>query len=178
MEDFNFMSQETFKEIISFYNRSLKNEGYHNIHLINQDKYENIKNSLLGKEVQNVKFRRWARSHFCYITVGNDHIVHVLMNERKEKAKNNINKNVNSLPILIEENIYKEFCLAHLDVSHKKTASTYDKLCSKWGNINRKLVTLFCERCSVCAIRVNRKFNNEVAGKAIIARNFLSRLQV
>jgi len=166
MEDFNFMSQETFKEIISFYNRSLKNEGYHNIHLINQDKYENIKNSLLGKEVQNVKFRRWARSHFCYITVGNDHIVHVLMNERKEKAKNNINKNVNSLPVLIEENMYKKFCF------------TYDKLCSKWGNINRKLVTLFCKRCSVCAIRVNRKFNNEVAGKAIIARNFLSHLQV
>ncbi len=87
------------------------------------------------------------------------------MNERKEKA-NNINKNVNSLPVLIEENMYKKFCF------------TYDKLCSKWGNINRKLVTLFCERCSICAIRVNRKFNNEVAGKAIIVRNFLSCLQV
>ncbi len=128
--------------------------------------------------MQDVKFRKWARSHFCYITVGNDHIVHVLMNERKEKAKNNINKNVNLLSVLIEENMYKEFYLAYLDASHKKTASTYDKLCSKWGNINRKLVTLFCKRCSVCAIRVNRKFNNEVAGKVIIARNFLSRLQV
>ncbi len=178
MEEFNFMSQETFKEIISFYNRSLKNEGYHNIHLINQDKYENIKNSLLGKEVQNVKFRRWARSHFCYITMGNNHIVHVLMNERKKKAKNNINKNVNSLPILIEENMYKEFCLAYLDASHKKTADIYDKLHNKWENINRKLVTLFCKRCSICAIHVNRKFNNEVAGKAIIIRNFLFRLQV
>ena len=99
------------------------------------------------------------------------------MNERKEKA-NNINKNVNSLPILIEENIYKEFCLAHLDTSHKKTAGTYDKLYSKWGNINRKLVTLFCERCFIYAICVNRKFNNEVAEKAIIAKNFLFYLQV
>ena len=178
MEDFNFMSQDTFKEIISLYSRSLKNENHHNIHLINQDEYEVIKNSLLGEEVRDSTFRRWARLHFCHITVGNDYIVHVLMTERKEKAKNNINKNVQSLPVLIVENMYKEFCLAHLDASHKKTAGTYDKLRSKWGNINRNLVKLFCERCSICAIRVNRKFNNEIAGKAIIAKNFLSRLQV
>jgi len=108
----------------------------------------------------------------------NDYIVHILMNERKEKAKNNINKNVNLLSVLIEENMYKEFCLIHLDASHKKTADTYDKLHSKWRNINRKLVTLFCERCFIYAICVNRKFNNEVAEKAIIAKNFLFYLQV
>src|SRR3989337_1654016 len=178
MEDFNFMTQNTFEEIISLYKSSLKNENHRNVHFINQDEYEDIKNSLLGEEVQDSKFRRWARLHFCYITVGNDHIVHISRTEREEKAKNNINKNVNSLPVLIVENMYKEFCLAHLDASHKKTAGTYDKLRSKWGNINRNFVKLFCERCSICAIRVNRKFNSEIAGKAIIAKNFLSRLQV
>src|ERR1044071_3775782 len=109
------MSQDAFKEIIFFYSRSLKNENYHNIHLINQNEYEDIKNSLLNKEVRDSTFRRWARLHFCHITVRNDYIVHVLMTEKKEKAKNNINKNVQSLPVLIVENMYKEFCLAHLD---------------------------------------------------------------
>jgi hypothetical protein len=178
MENLSVMSQETFEEVISSYTASLKDVNQYNVHLIDQNMYEDIKKSLLGEMVQDNKFRKWVRTHFCYITVGNDTIVHIKLSQRKEKAKNNINKNVHSLPVLIREDMYRVFCLAHLEVSHKKSAGTYDKLRSEWGNINRKLVRLFCEKCSICAIRVNRKFSGEVAGKAIIARNFLSRLQV
>ncbi|CAI2165176.1 7285_t:CDS:2, partial [Funneliformis geosporum] len=148
-----FISIETFEEIISTYKASLKH-NQRNIYLVSQDEYEDIKKALLA-----------------------DHIVHVKLNDRKEKATNNINKNIHSLPVLIRENMYRIFCSAHLDVSHKKLAGTYDKLRSKWGNINKKLVQYFCEKCSICAVRVNRKFGSEVAGKAIIAKNFLSRLQ-
>ena len=133
---------------------------------------------MLGEQIRDTSFRTWVKSHFCYITVGMDQIVHVKLNDRKESAKNNINRNIHSLPILIRENLYKEFCSAHLDVSHKKVLGTYDKLRSEWGNINRTMVKYFCEKCSVCAVRINRKYSSEVAGKAIIARNFLSRLQV
>jgi hypothetical protein len=172
-----FISIETFEEIISSYTASLKSDQ-RNICLISQDMYEDIKKTLLGELVQDTVFRKWARLHFFYITVGADHIVHVKLNNRKENAKNNINKNIHSLPVLIKENMYTVFCSAHLDVSHKKLAGTYDKLRSEWGNINRNLVKRFCERCSICAVRVNRQFGGEVAGKAIIAKNFLSRLQV
>jgi hypothetical protein len=146
--------------------------------LISQDMYEDIKNALLGELVQDTLFRKWVRSHFCYFTVGADHVVHVKLNNRTENAKNNINKHIHSLPVLIRENMYAVFCSAHLDVSHKKLAGTYDKLRSEWGNINRNLVKQFCERCSICAVRVNKQFGSEVAGKAIVARSFLSRLQV
>ena len=173
-----FMSIETFEEIISSYTASLKNEDQRNLYLISQDTYDDIKKALLGEQVQDTLFRKWARSRFCCISIGPDHIVHVKLSNRKENARNNINKNIHSLPVLVRENMYTVFCSAHLDVSHKKLAGTYDKLRSEWGNINRNLVKRFCERCSICAVRVNRKFSSEVAGKAIIAKNFLSRLQV
>src|SRR5436305_7134417 len=173
-----FISVETFEEIISNYKASLKNENQWNILLISQNIYEDIKKALLGELVQDTLFRKWARSHFCYITVGSDHVIHIKLNDRKENAKNNINKHIHSLPVLIRENMYTAFCSAHLDVSHKKLTGTYDKLRSEWGNINRNMVKEFCDRCSICAIRVNKQFGNEVAGKAIVAKKFLSRLQV
>ncbi|CAI2202015.1 6933_t:CDS:1, partial [Funneliformis geosporum] len=74
---------------------------------------------------------------------------------------NNINKNIHSLPVLIRENMYRVFCSAYLDVSHKKLAGTYDKLRSEWGNINKKLVQYFCEKCSICVVCVNRKLGSE-----------------
>ncbi|CAI2182767.1 7869_t:CDS:10, partial [Funneliformis geosporum] len=177
MEAFSFISPEVFEELIAQYTNSLKNKNKYNIHLIDQNTYDDIKKFLLGGNVQDANFKRWARAHFTYITVGNDHVVHISFNNRTTGARNNVNKNIRSLPVLIKENMYKVFCLAHTEVSHKKIASTYEKLRNEWGNINKKLVELFCENCSICAIRVNRKFSNEVAGKAIIARNFLSRLQ-
>ena len=61
----------------------------------------------------------------------NNHIIYILINKRKKKAKNNINKNVNLLSILIKENMYKEFYLAYLNANYKKTAGTYNKLYSK-----------------------------------------------
>ncbi|RIA84369.1 hypothetical protein C1645_832384 [Glomus cerebriforme] len=143
MENFAFMSQETFEKVISSYTTTLKNENYHSIYLISRDVYEDISPGY-----------------------------------RIENAKNNINRNVHSLPVLVREDMYRVFCLAHLDVSHKKGAGTYNKLRSEWRNINRNLIKYFCERCSICAVRMNRKFGSEVAGKAIIARNFLSRLQL
>jgi len=63
--------------------------------------------------------------------VRNNHIIYILINKRKKKAKNNINKNVNLLSILIKENMYKEFYLAYLNANYKKTAGTYNKLYSK-----------------------------------------------
>ncbi|CAI2187939.1 6906_t:CDS:1, partial [Funneliformis geosporum] len=122
-----FISIETFEEIISTYKASLKH-NQRNIYLVSQDEYEDIKKALLSEQVQDTHFRKWARNHFCNINVGADHIVHVKLNERKEKATNNINKNIHSLPVLIRENMYRIFCSAHLDVSHKKLAGTYDKL--------------------------------------------------
>ncbi len=74
--------------------------------------------------------------------------------------------------------MYKEFYLAYLNANYKKTAGTYNKLYSKQENINRKLVILFCKRCSIYAIYINKKFNNKVTRKIIIIRNFLSYLQV
>ncbi|RIA79542.1 hypothetical protein C1645_745844 [Glomus cerebriforme] len=113
------MSIETFEEIISSYADSLKNEC--NLYLISQDIYNEIKKALQGELVQDASFRKWARLHFCLVAVaGVDHIVHVKLNNRTETAKNNINKNIHSLPAL---------------------------------------------------------FGSDVAGKAIIAKNFLSRLQ-
>ena len=118
---------------------------------------------MLGEQVRDVAFRRWAKCHFCHITVGNDHIVHIKLNNRKENAKNNINKNIHSLPVLVREDMYRVFCLAHLDVSHKKVLGTYDKLRSEWGNINKNIVKYFCEKCTICAVHVNRKFSSGVA---------------
>src|SRR3954447_8221733 len=124
METFSFISSKTFKEIIVQYANSLKNKNKYNVHLIDQKTYDDIKNFLLDENVQDANFKRWARGHFCYITVGNDHVVHILLNNRIVNASNNTNKNIHSLPVLIKENMYKAFCLAHNDVSHKKIANT------------------------------------------------------
>ncbi|CAI2196554.1 494_t:CDS:1, partial [Funneliformis geosporum] len=107
----------------------------------------------------------------------NDHVVHISFNNRTTGARNNVNKNIRSLSVLIKENMYKVFCLAYTEVNHKKIASIYEKLHNKWDNINKKLVELFCENCSIYVIRINRKFSNKVAGKELIVKNFLSHLQ-
>ncbi|CAI2198274.1 17937_t:CDS:2, partial [Funneliformis geosporum] len=136
MEAFSFISPKVFEELIAQYTNSLKNRNKYNIHLIDQNTYDDIKKFLLG----------------------NDHVVHISFKNRITDAKNNVNKNIRSLPVLIKENMYKVFCLAHTEVSNKKIASTYEKLRNEWCNINKKLVELFCENCSICAICENRKF--------------------
>jgi hypothetical protein len=83
----------------------------------------------------------------------------------------------NAKPLLVREELYQAFCEAHLQNSHGGLNQTWNNVKKKWGGVKQDLIELLVRRCLTCSSR-NNVTKAKVAGKPIIAKSFMSRLQV
>ena len=129
------------------------------------------------RELRNPNWRNWARSNFSLELVGTSYTVHKIPSERAKVAMEKRQSGATSLPVLIKERMWHEFCNAHVQLGHGGVSNTYAKLKNKWSNIKQELVGKFVSRCITCSLRKN-SMAREIEGKPIIAKSFLSRVQV
>ena len=86
-------------------------------------------------------------------------------------------REVMPLPVLIKERMWNEFCDAHVQLAHGGVSNTYARLKGKWANVKQNLVAKFISKCLTCLLRKNSMVKG-IEGKPIIAKSFLSRVQV
>ena len=85
------------------------------------------------------------------------------------KASNN--------PVLIIENMYDVLCRTHAETTqHGGQKQTWKSIIERWGWIKQDIVENFVNNCTICAVR--KPSFHPLAAKPIIARSFLSRVQV
>ena len=80
-------------------------------------------------------------------------------------------------PVLIREELYKEFCEAHLQNNHGGQSQTWRNIKDRWGGIKQDLIESLVKKCITCLSKNNSR-QVTIANKPIIARSFMSRLQV
>jgi len=163
--EYSFISKDTFNGIIEHYFMSLPDNKREKT-LINLDLLNKIKEVLLNPRdntICNKNTQSWAKKKFrLEEIVPGDYRVIV-------KANNN--------PVLIVENMYEVLCRTHAEVTqHEGQKQTWKSVNDKWGWIRQDIVEHFVNNCTICAVR--KPSFHPLAAKPIIARNFLSRVQV
>jgi len=161
----NFISRYTFNGIIERYITSLPASKQEKA-LINLELSNKIKEILLNPSdltIDNKNTCEWARKNFVLEEITpNDYQVIV-------KASNN--------PVLVVENMYEVLCRTHAEITqHGGQKQTWKSIIDKWGWIKQDVVENFVNNCTICAVR--KPSFHPLAAKPIIARNFLSRVQV
>jgi hypothetical protein len=147
---------------------------------INEENYRDIIRLLSSTENETLhdsSWRNWARNNFTLELLGTTYIVCKIPNNRAKEAMEKRQNEVKPLPVLIKERMWHEFCSAHVELAHAGVSNTYNKLKSKWGNVKQDLVAKFISKCITCALHKNARVK-EIEGKPIIAKSFLSRVQV
>jgi Integrase zinc binding domain len=163
--EYTFVSRNTFDTIIQQYITSLPQQKQEKA-LINLALLNKIKNILLNpknSEISNKSTREWAKKKF-YLeeVIPGDYRVLV-------KATNN--------PVLIVENMYDILCKTHSEITqHGGQRQTWIAIKEKWGWIKQGIIDNFVNNCTICAVR--KPSFHPLAAKPIIAKNFLSRIQV
>ena len=80
-------------------------------------------------------------------------------------------------PVLVVENMYEVLCRTHAEVDqHGGQKQLWKSMKENWGWLKQDLVEKFVNNCTICATR--KPSFHPLAAKPIIARNFLSRIQV
>ena len=163
--EYTFISRDTFNGIIENYITNLP-DTKQNKALINMDLLNEIKEVLLKPKdntISNKNTRDWAKRKFKLEEITpNDYRVIV-------KANNN--------PVLVIENMYEVLCRTHAEITqHGGQRQTWKSIIEKWGWIKQSIVESFVNNCTICAVR--KPSFHPLAAKPIIARNFLSRVQV
>ncbi|PKY50632.1 hypothetical protein RhiirA4_467211 [Rhizophagus irregularis] len=75
------------------------------------------------------------------------------------------------------ENMYEVLCQTHADITqHGGQKQTWKSIIENWGWIKQNIVEKFVNNCTICAVR--KPSFHPLAAKPIIAKNFLSRVQV
>ena len=83
----------------------------------------------------------------------------------------------NNNPLLVIENMYEVLCRIHAEITqHGGQKQTWKLVIDKWGWIKQDIIENFVNNCTICATR--KPSFHPLAAKPIIARNFLSRVQV
>ena len=83
----------------------------------------------------------------------------------------------NNNPVLVVENMYEVLCRTHAEITqHGGQKQTWKSVIEKWGWIKQDIVENFVNNCTICAVR--KPSFHPLAAKPIIAKNFLSRVQV
>ena len=163
--EYTFISRDTFNGIIENYITNLP-DTKQNKALINIDLLNEIKEVLLKPKdntISNKNTRDWAKRKFKLEEITpNDYRVIV-------KANNN--------PVLVIENMYEVLCRTHAEITqHGGQRQTWKSIIEKWGWIKQSIVESFVNNCTICAVR--KPSFHPLAAKPIIARNFLSHVQV
>jgi hypothetical protein len=169
---YNFISLSTFEETVDNWLTASKFRK-----IISRDEYNKIKSILTNpnEKIENANYKYWAKKNFALQTIGNNV---VLLVKRSNKSKNNDTTNNEEFkPVLIKEELYKEFCKAHLQSNHGGQSQTWRNIKEQWGGIKQDLIELLVKKCVTCLSR-NSSRRVTVAGKPIMARSFMSRLQV
>jgi hypothetical protein len=174
------ISKVNFDIMVQTYIDSL-NEKFKEKAFINEAAYKDIIKLLSpesnDKSMHNSHWRSWARNNFILKLVGNDYIVCKIPNNRTKEAMEKKQSEIISLPILIKEKMWKEFCVIHVSLGHAGISNTYSELKNKWSNVKQDLVAKFISKCITCSLHKSSAVK-EVEGKPIIAKSFLSRVQV
>jgi len=163
--EYTFISITTFNHLVNSYLNSLpickQNKALVNLELLNK-----IKTVLLDPKNLHTcdkNTREWAKKRF-YLeeVVPGDYRVMV-------KADNK--------PVLVIENMYEVLCRTHAEVDqHGGQKQLWKSMKENWGWLKQDLVEKFVNNCTICATR--KPSFHPLAAKPIIARNFLSRIQV
>ena len=173
------ISKNDFNNMVQEYVSSL-NDKFREKAFIDKETYNDIITLLSSnddKTLHDAKWRNWARNSFVLELVGTNYIVCKIPSKRTKDAVANKQSEATSLPILIKERMWHEFCNAHVQLAHAGVSNTYNKLKIKWENIKQDLVARFVSKCITCALHKSSKAK-KIEGKPIIARSFLSRVQV
>jgi len=163
--EYTFISRDTFNGIVERYIMSLPVSKREKA-LINLDLLNKIKEILLNPKDHNICNKTtcdWAKKRFKLEEITpNDFRVIV-------KANNN--------PILAVENMYEVLCRTHAEITqHGGQKQTWKSIIERWGWIKQDIVEQFVNNCTICAVR--KPSFHPLAAKPIIARNFLSRVQI
>jgi hypothetical protein len=169
---YNFISLTTFEETVDNWLAVSKSRK-----IITIEEYNKIKTILTNpnEKIENANYRYWAKKKFALQTIGNN-VILLIKYSNKSKKNDAINNEVLK-PVLVKEKLYKEFCEAHLQNNHGGQSQTWLNIKNKWGGIKQDLIELLVKKCVTCLSRNNSK-QVTIAGKPIIARSFMSRLQV
>jgi Integrase zinc binding domain len=163
--EYTFISKNTFNGIIESYISGLpvlKQEKA----LINLELSNKIKEILLNPKdstIYDKLTREWSKKKFRLeeITPGDYRVI----------VKSN-NK-----PVLVVENMYEILCRTHAEITqHGGQKQTWKSIIENWGWIKQDIVEKFVNNCTICAVR--KPSFHPLASKPIIAKNFLSRVQV
>jgi len=163
--EYTFISRDTFNGIIERYLTNLPVNKREKA-LINLDLLNKIKKVLLNPKdltICNKNTQSWVKKKFKIeeITPGDYRVI--------VKANNN--------PVLVVENMYEVLCRTHAEVTqHGGQKQTWKSVIEKWGWIKQDIVENFVSNCTICAVR--KPSFHPLAAEPIIARNFLSRVQV
>jgi hypothetical protein len=161
----NFVNEDTFGSIINKYLNSLPDFRQEKA-LINLELLERIKNILLtppNSRIDNKPTRDWARKRVFLeeITPG-DYRVMVKKDNK---------------PVLVVENMYKVLSKTHAETdNHAGQRQLWQSIKQNWSFIKQDIVEKFVNNCTICAIR--KPSFHPLANKPIIAKKFLSRVQV
>ncbi|CAG8636217.1 12379_t:CDS:2, partial [Rhizophagus irregularis] len=172
------ISKSDFKVMVQEYTESL-NEKFRDKAFIDEETYKDIVKLLSenNKTLHDPNWRNWARNNFVLEIVGTNNIVHKIPSKRAKEAIEKKQAGTITLPVLIKERMWNEFCNAHVQLGHGGVSNTYAKLKSKWSNVKQDLVVKFISKCITCSLRKN-SMTSEIEGKPIIAKSFLSRVQI
>ena len=165
MMEYAFISKDTFNGIVEHYIEKLPASKQKKA-LINLNLLSEIKEILLDPKnntISSKNTRDWAKRKFKLeeITPGDYRVI--------VKASNN--------PILVVEKMYEVLCQTHAEITqHGGQKQTWKSIVERWGWIKQNIVDNFVNNCTICAVR--KPSFHPLAAKPIIAKNFLSRVQV
>lgn len=163
--EYNFISRDTFNGIVDRYITKLPDNKQKKA-LIDLNFLNEIKEILLNpnnNSISSKNTRNWVKKKFKLeeITPGDYRVI--------VKTNNN--------PVLVVENMYEVLCRTHAEITqHGGQKQTWKSVIEKWGWIKQDIVENFVNNCTICAVR--KPSFHPLAAKPIIAKNFLSRVQV
>ena len=163
--EYTFISKATFDNIINRYLSSLPTSRQEKA-LVNSELLERIKKILLDPsnvQTDNKNTRDWAKKRFYIEEITPEN--HRIMVKKDNK------------PVLIVENMYEVLCRTHAEIdNHAGQKQLWQSIKQNWGFLRQTVIENFVNNCTICATR--KPSFHPLACKPIIAKNFLSRLQV
>ncbi|GES75221.1 KRAB-A domain-containing protein 2-like [Rhizophagus clarus] len=163
--EYTFISKETFETLLNNYLSRLP-ECKQDKALINLDLLGKIKAVLLDPKnfhICDKNTRNWAMKRFC--------LEEVVPGDFRVLVK------ADNKPVLVVENMYEILCRTHAEIDqHGGQKQLWKSIKERWSWVKQDLVEKFVNNCNICAIR--KPSFHPLAAKPIIARNFLSRIQI
>ena len=163
--EYTFISKETFEILINNYLNKIQ-ECKRDKALINLELLNKVKTILLEPKNMNIcdkNTRNWAKKRF--------YLEEIVPGDYRVMVK------VDNKPVLVIENMYEVLCRTHAEIDqHAGQKQLWKSIKERWGWLKQDLIEKFVNNCTICALR--KPSFHPLAAKPIIARNFLSRIQV